>query len=387
VVLLSAACLLTQCGPAPSATSTGRHGGGGTVPVSAAVAVKKDMPVILPGIGNVRAFAEVSVKPRVSGQIAKIFFNEGQEVNEGDVLLTLDPQPFEVALTQAKARLEQARSTAELAQTRLGRGETLQKSGAVAREEMDQLQNTLQTAKSSIEVETAAVRGAELQLSYCTIHSPIRGRTGRRVIDAGNVVKAEETELVTVYQLRPVQVVFSVPEQHLTDIMREMRAGSLQVAIKPNENTRSEALGKLTFVDNTVQATTGTIDLKAEFPNDDLTLWPGQFGEVALTLSVQKDATVVPSSAVQTGQDNSFVYVIKQDSTVEARLVKVSRVLREESIIGEGVKPGEVVVTDGQLRLTPGAKVEVKPPVGTEAASSVPIAQKKEGKPTEGSVP
>ena len=193
----------------------------------------------------------------------------------------------------------------------LGRGETLQKSGAVAREEMDQLQNTLQTAKSSIEVEAAAVRGAELQLSYCTIHSPIRGRTGRRVIDAGNVVKAEETELVTVYQLRPVQVVFSVPEQHLTDIMREMRAGTLQVAIKPNENTRSEALGKLTFVDNTVRAATGTIDLKAEFPNEDLTLWPGQFGEVALTLNVQRDATVVPSSAVQTGPDQ-FLYLRHQ---------------------------------------------------------------------------
>jgi multidrug efflux system membrane fusion protein len=349
--------------------------------------VKKDMPVILPGIGNVRAFSEVSIKPRVSGQVAKVMFNEGQEVNEGDILLQIDPEPFEVALTQAKARLEQARSTSELAQSRLTRGQGLEKSGAVAREEMDQLQNAARVAKTVIEVEAAAVRGAELQLSYCTIRSPIRGRTGRRVVDAGNVVKADETELVTIHQLRPVQVVFSVPEQYLHDITREMRQGSLQVAIRPNENTRNEALGKLTFVDNTVRATTGTIDLKAEFPNEDLTLWPGQFGEVALTLSVEKDATVVPSPAVQTGQDGSFVYVINHDSTVEARPVKVERVLREESVIREGLRPGEVVVTDGQLRLTPGAKVVVKPPVGSQPAEATPIAQKQNPKPAEASVP
>jgi multidrug efflux system membrane fusion protein len=252
---------------------------------------------------------------------------------------------------------------------------------------MDQLQNAARVAKTVIEVEDAAVRGAELQLSYCTIHSPIRGRTGRRVVDAGNVVKADETELVTIHQLRPVQVVFSVPEQYLHDITREMHKGSLQVAIRPNENTRNESLGQLTFVDNTVRATTGTVDLKAEFPNEDLTLWPGQFGEVALTLSVERDATVVASAAVQTGQSSSFVYVIKPDNTVEARPVHVGRVLREESIIRDGLRPGEVVVTDGQLRLTPGAKVEIKPPVGTEPAEATPIAQKKNVKPAEASVP
>jgi multidrug efflux system membrane fusion protein len=376
-VVLSA--MLVACGDSSAPPAAARTGGS-AVPVTAGKAEQKDMPVLLPGIGNVRAFAEVSVKPRVTGQVSKILFQEGQEVKEGDVLITLDPEPFEVALTQAKARLAQARSTVELAQARLTRGETLTKSGAVAQEEMDQLQNTLRLAQASIEVENAAVRGAELLLSYCTIRSPISGRTGRRVVDAGNVVKAEETELVTVYQLRPVQVVFSVPEQHLGDIMREMAAGPLPVTIRPGGSTAREARGKLTFVDNAVRATTGTIDLKAEFPNDDLTLWPGQFGEVTLTLSVQRDAVVIPSAAIQTGQQGAFVFVIKPDATVEVRPIKVARTLRDESVVRDGLKPGEVVVLDGQLRLTPGAKVTIKPPVG-ETATASPIAGKEdEGK-------
>ncbi len=345
------------------------------------------MPVILPGIGNVRAFSQVSVKPRVTGQIAKVMFTEGEEVKEGDVLLTIDSRPFDVALTQAKARLAQAQSALELAQTRANRGQELQKSGAVAKEENDQLQNTLRVAQANVQVEDAAVRGAELELSYCTILSPIKGRTGRRGVDAGNVVREDETELVTIHQLRPVEVVFSMPEQHLTEITKQMRGGELQVTVKPNDNTRTEALGKLTFVDNTVKPATGTIDLKAVFPNDDLTLWPGQFGEVSLTLSTEKDATVVPTAAVQTGQTGSFVFVIKSDNTAEVRQVKVERVLQNESVIKEGVKPGEVVVVDGQLRLTPGAKVEIKAPVGSENAQGTGRIAQKEGKRAEGNVP
>lgn len=383
--LLASACLLTSCGP--GAAAPGKSAGGPpVVPVVVGEVMKKDMPVVLPGIGNVRAFSEVSVKPRVSGQIAKVLFKEGQEVNEGDILLTIDPQPFEVALTQARARLAQAQSVAELAETRAGRGETLQKSGAVAREEMDQLESAVRVAKANVEVENAAVRGAELELAYCTIRSPIRGRTGRRVADAGNVVKADETELVTIHQLRPIEVVFSLPEQHLGDITREMAKGALQVTVSPNENTRQEALGELTFIDNTVKAATGTIDVKAVFPNENLALWPGQFGKVTLTLSTEKDATVVPSAAVQTGQTGSFVYVIKQDSTAEVRPVKVERTVQDLAVIREGVSAGEIVVVDGQLRLTPGAKVEIKPPVGSEPKTA-PLAQKKEGKSVEGQVP
>ena len=379
--------LLTVCSPS-SPPGNAARGGNGPVPVVASDVIKKDMPVLLPGIGNVRAFSQVSVKPRVTGQIAKVLFDEGQEVKVGEVLLKIDPRPFDVALTQAKARLEQARSALELAQTRADRGLALQKTGAVAKEENDQLQNTLRVAKANVEVENAAVRGAELELSYCTITSPIQGRTGRRGADAGNVVKADETELVTIHQLKPIEVVFSLPEQHLGEITREMRSGELQVTIKPNDVSRTEALGKLTFVDNTVKAATGTIDLKAVFPNDDLSLWPGQFGEVSLTLSTEKDATVVPSAAVQTGQNGTFVFVIKSDSTAEVRPVKVERVLQNESVIKEGLTAGELVVVDGQLRLTPGAKVQVKTPVGSESAASAKrIAQKEDTKATEGNVP
>ncbi len=386
--MLGLAALLASCGPQPAAQS-GSRGGGGPVPVVASPALKKDMPVIIPGIGNVRASAEVSVKPRVSGQVAKVMFSEGQDVNVGDVLITIDPQPFEVALTQAKAQLEQAKSVEALAQIRVDRARGLEQSGAVAREEMDQLQSALRVAKANVEVENAAVRGAELQLSYCTIASPVHGRTGRRLVDAGNVVKADETDLVSIHQLRPIQVVFSLPEQHLGEIARQMRLGPLQVTFKPNENSRTEARGTLTFVDNTVKAATGTIDLKAEFPNDALTLWPGQFGEIVLTLSVEHNATVIPSSAIQTGQQGPFVYVVKADSTVDARPIKVERVLGDESVIKEGLKPGEVVVVDGQLRLTPGAKVTIKAPVGEPAApTSAAIADKDDSKlPCVGSAP
>lgn len=359
------------------------------MPVVADEVIKKDMPVVLPGIGNVRAFSQVSVKPRVTGQISKVMFREGQEVQEGDVLLTIDPRPFEVSLTQAKARLEQAKSALELAQTRADRGQALEESGAVAKEENDQLQNTLRVARANVEVEDATVRGAELELSYCTITSPIRGRTGRRGVDAGNVVKADETDLVTIHQLRPIEVVFSLPEQHLGEITKQMRGGELQATIKPNDNSLTEELGKLTFVDNTIKHATGTIDLKAVFPNEDLSLWPGQFGEVSLTLSTEKDAIVVSSAAVQTGQSGSFVFVIKTDQTAEVRPVKVERVLQNEAVIKEGLKPGEVVVVDGQMRLTPGAKVEIKAPVGSEGTrtASGRLAQKQDTKTSEGNVP
>ncbi len=344
----------------------GKGRGGGTVPVTAGEVVKKDMPVVIPGIGNVRAYSTVSVKPRVSGQVAGIFFKEGQFVKEGDMLVAIDPKPFEVALAQARAKQNQAETQHRLAQTKVERYRNLEKSGAVAKEELDQLQSDLQVAQANADAEKASVQAAELQLSYCSIKSPLSGRAGRRVVDAGNVVRADETELVVIHQLQPIEVIFSVPEQHLVAISREMARGTLKVGISLTENRKQETEGVLTFVDNAVKPATGTVELKGAFPNKDLTLWPGQFGEVLLTLSVQKDAIVAPTVAVQTGQKGPYVFVIKEDKTVEVRPVVVERTVGDESVIKEGLRPGESVVVDGHMRLFPGAKVELKPPVGEE---------------------
>jgi multidrug efflux system membrane fusion protein len=362
--------LAASCSKSPEdaqKSGGGKGGGGGAVPITAAEVVKKDMPVVLPGIGNVRAFSTVSLKPRVSGQIAEIHYKEGQFVKQGDLLVTLDPKPFQVALAQAKAKQNQVGTQLALAQKQADRYVALQKSGAVAKEQLDQVQSDLKVAQANAEAEKASVEAAELQLSYCTIYSPMAGRVGRRVVDAGNVIKADDTELVVINQLQPIEVVFSVPEQYLGVISKEMAKGPLKAGITLSGNSATQASGELTFVDNAVKPATGTIELKAAFPNKDFTLWPGQFGEVMLTLSTQKDAIVTPAVAVQTGQKGPYVFVVKPDKTVEVRDVVVERTVGDESVIQKGLNPGETVVVDGHLRLFPGAKVELKPPVGGEA--------------------
>jgi multidrug efflux system membrane fusion protein len=357
---------LAACSKSPEGAKGGGGRGGGAVPVTASDVVKKDMPVVLPGIGNVRPFSTVSVKPRVSGQIAEIHYKEGQFVKQGDLLVTIDPKPFEVALAQARAKQNQVATQLALARTQAERYVGLQKSGAVAKEQLDQVQSDLKVAQANAAAEDASVEASQLQLSYCTIRSPIAGRVGRRVVDAGNVINADTTELVVINQIQPIEVVFSVPEQYLGVISKEMAKGTLKAGISPNENVGQQTMGELTFVDNTVKAATGTIELKAAFPNKDLTLWPGQFGEVALTLSVEKDATVAPATSIQTGQKGTYVFVVKPDKTVEMRDVVVERTVGDESVIQKGLNPGESVVIDGHLRLFPGAKVELKPPVGSE---------------------
>lgn len=368
---------LAACSKSPDAAAQGKggRGGGGAVPVVVAEVVKADMPVTLPGIGTVKAFSTVSLKPRVSGQIAKIHYSEGQNVKEGDLLINMDPKPFEAILAQAKAKQNQVNTQLDLAKTQADRYAGLAKSGAVAKEALDQAQSALKVAQANAEAEKAAVQAAELQLAYCTISSPISGRVGRRVVDAGNVVKADETELVVIHQLQPINVIFSVPEQNLGAITREMAKGPLKVSVAPNENVSTETQGQLSFMDNAVNAATGTVDLKATFPNKDLSLWPGQFGEVKLTLSVQKDATVAPSVAVQTGQQGTYVFLVKGDKSVEVRPVTVERIVDDKSVISKGLEPGEMVVVDGHMRLFPGAKVDLKPPVGEEAKPAAPEEQ------------
>jgi multidrug efflux system membrane fusion protein len=306
----------------------------------------------------------VSLKPRVSGQVAAVEFTEGQYVKKGDILIRLDPKPFEVALTQARAALGQVQAQADNAEQQARRYAELGKSGTAAKEQIDQVEATAKAARANVAAGDAAVAEAQLQLDYCTIAAPIDGRVGRRLVDAGNVVKANETDLAVINQIQPIEVVFSVPEQHLAEIQRFVAEGPLKVLAHPYGRSEQSAQGQLTFVDNAVKPLTGTIDVKASFPNDDFALWPGQYAEVAVTLTTQRGAVVAPAMAVQTGQNGQYAYVVTPAQTVELRAVTIERTTGNDVVIHAGLAAGERVVVDGHLRLTPGATVQEKPPVG-----------------------
>jgi multidrug efflux system membrane fusion protein len=384
IVLLFGLFLLSSCSGNRATATQGQVG----VPVLAAAAVRKAVPVEITAIGNVEAYSTVAVKTLVGGELTEVHFKEGQDVRQGDMLFTIDPRPFEATLKQAEANL--ARDTAFLKQSEanLARDEAqaknaevqarrygdLYREGVVAKELSDQfhtsadaLEATLRAdraaidnANAAIQADKAARENALLQLAYCFISSPMNGRTGNLIVHQGNVVKANDLALVTINQIQPIYVTFTVPEQNLPEIKRAMATHTLEVrAVVPKEEKDPER-GTLTFVDNMVDAATGTIRLKGTFINPNKRLWPGQFVHVVLILSTLPDAVVVPSRAVQTGQSGQYVFVIRPDSTVEIRSVTIGSSIQGEIIIERGLTPGETVVTDGQLRLVPGAKVTVK---------------------------
>jgi membrane fusion protein, multidrug efflux system len=329
------------------------------VPVTVASVVQRTMPVQLRAIGNVLPYRTVSVRCEVGGQLQKAAFTEGQDVHRGDVLFIIDPRPFQAALQQAQANLEKDQAAARNAQVDAGRYEQLFKAGVIPRQQYDQYRTTSDTLTATVAADQAAVETARLQLSYTTVHSPIDGRTGSLLVHPGNLVQANSTILVVINQVQPIFVSFSVPAQNLPEIKRYMPSG-LHVEAQPKEGGVS-ASGLLTFIDNTVDLSTGTIMLKGTFQNEKRSLWPGQFVDVILNLTRQPNALVVPSQAIQNGQQGQFVFVVKSDATVEARQVTVSRTIGQQSVISSGLAPGETVVTDGQLRLAPGAKVRIVP--------------------------
>lgn len=331
------------------------------VPVTIGKVVQKTVPVQLRAIGNVEAYSTVSVKSQIGGELIRIHFKEGQDVKKGDILFTIDPRPYEAALKQAEANL--ARDTAQLENARVDArryGELVSK-GYVAQQQYDQIQTNAAALEATVLADKAAVESAKLQLSYCFIHFPIDGRTGSLLSHQGDMIKANaDNPMVVINQIQPIYVTFSIPEQHLQQIKRYMAEGKLKgEAIIPGDEN-SPVQGIVTFVDNTVDTSTGTIKLKGTFENKGKRLWPGQFVNVVLTLTTQPDAIVVPSQAVQTGQQGLYVFVVKSDLTVESRPVVTGRNLDGEVVIEKGLEPGEQVVTDGQLRLVPGAKVEIK---------------------------
>jgi membrane fusion protein, multidrug efflux system len=356
---------------APAAGGKGgdKRAGGAPVPVAIAKAEQKDLPVYLTGLGTVTAFNTVTVKSRVDGPIVKINFREGQDLRQGDLLVEIDPRPFEVQIHQAESSL--ARDQAMLADARLNlaRFEDLFRDGALPEQQRDSQRATVHQLEGACGIDQAQVDNARLQLSYSHITAPIPGRVGLRQVDVGNQVHANDANgLLVITQLDPITAVFSLPEDNLSAVARRMGEGTLVAEAWSRDDRTKLALGKLLTVDNQIDLQTGTGKLKAVFPNTDRALWPNQFVNVRLRLEVRKDQTVIPAAAVQRGAQGSFTFVVKADKTVEARPLKVALVQGDTAAIAEGLAPGEDVVTDGQEKLQSGSKVELR------ASAAVPAA-------------
>ena len=341
-----------------------RSGGGRAreaIPVLVATAARKTMAIQLRAVGNVEAFSTVSVKSQVTGVLTQAHFKEGQNVKKGQLLFTVDPRPFEAVLKQADANL--ARDVAQLqnAREQARRYAELFKKQYVSQEQYEQIRTNADALEAVVEADKAAVETAKVQLSYCYIYSPIDGQVGSLLVNEGNLVRVNDaTPLVVINQVTPINVTFSVPEQNLADIRRHMATGSLKVEARYQSDEARSEQGNLAFVDNAVDRTTGTIKLKAEFKNAERRLWPGQFINVALTLSTQSDAVVVPSEAIQVGPEGQHVFVVKPDNSVEMRPVVVARTDEGETVVAQGLQPGEQIVREGQFLLSPGTRVEIK---------------------------
>lgn len=359
IAALAAFAPLLACGkkaaPAPAEV----------VPVLAAKVEKREIPLELRAIGNVEALQTVAVKPRVMGEITQVGFREGQDVKPGDLLFTIDPRPYAAALAEAQARVERDRALAKNAEETAARYADLVQKDYVTKEQYEQMRAAAEATRATARADEAAVENARLALSYTRVVAPIAGRTGSVQVHAGNMVRDnDERTLVTINQIQPIAVTFTVPENSLDAIRRGQAESKLSVSAFPSGEpgaAEKAEKGELSFVDNVVDRTTGTVRLKAAFANASGALWPGRFVDVVLTLSRDPNALVIPSEAVQTGQQGSYVFVIKADSTVEARPVTVGRTQGPIAVIAKGLAADERVVTDGQLRLAPGVKVEIKP--------------------------
>jgi multidrug efflux system membrane fusion protein len=387
------AILAVACGSNTSAASPGGGGGrggrggrgAGDAPVVTAKVSEKDVPIDIAAIGNVEAYATISIRSQVTGQLEQILFHEGDFVKNGQLLFTLDRRPFQAALAQADANLNRDKALLAQAQAQLSRDAAnaeymqlsaerqtqLNQRGIISKDAADQVRSqadataalvtadkaNVESAKAQLVAQEAAVDTARVQLSYCEIKSPIDGRTGNLSVKVGSLITANQLELITVARVDPVYVTFSVPAVHLSTIKQHMAGEKLPVTATAQDTGAQPTTGALTFVDNAVDTTTDTIKLKATFANNNHALWPGQFARVSLRLATVPHAIVVPSQAVQTGQDGQYVFVVKKDSTVEQRTVVTAQQVDQDTVVQKGLEPGEVVVTEGHLRLEPGSHV------------------------------
>lgn len=371
-------------------------GGPPVVPVSVAKAVAEAVPEQVRVVGTVEASETVQVKSQVGGALLKVHFTEGQNVEKDALLFEIDSRPYQEALRQAesavtrdRAQLRQAEATlardvaqAKNAEIEAERNLNMVKEGIISKSQYEQArtnaevyqassrasQAAIESARAAVESDLSAVSKAKLDLAYCEIRAPLAGRTGNLLVNAGNLIKANDVPLVVIHRISPVFATFSVPEQYLDEIRQLSARQNLTARVSPKDAPDRAADGRVTVIDNTVDSTTGTIRLKAVFENRDALLWPGQFVNVVLTLRTNQNATVLPAEAVQAGQQGQFVYAVKGDGTVEPRVVSAGRIFDGKIIIDKGVAPGETVVTDGQLRLFPGARIKVVDPKALEPA-------------------
>ncbi|HEY9854935.1 MAG TPA: efflux RND transporter periplasmic adaptor subunit [Stenomitos sp.] len=363
-----AAGMLSACHAKAPDAKEGKGGRSREALVTVATVQQKDVPLQVKAIGNVEAYSSVAVRALMGGQLQRVHFQQGQDVRKGDPLFTLDARPQQAAVAQAEAALERDRAQERNASEQFKRYSALFKEGGVSQEQYDQLKTNLAAIQATVQSDRANVDNARVQLSYATITAPISGRTGTLQVTEGNLVKANDTTpLVVINQVSPVYVTFSLPQKDLPQVTQYQAQGKVKVQAALPGSDRLTETGTLTFIENAIDPTTGTIKLRATFPNEAKRLWPGQFVKVAVTLTTLPNAVVVPSRAVQTSQQGQFVYVAKADDTVDARPVVQGQSNDGDTVIEQGLKPGETIVTDGQLQLRPGAKIKVYTPGADKA--------------------
>jgi membrane fusion protein, multidrug efflux system len=364
---LAATFLLSSCGKKEQGQAAQPATGRPAAPVVVASVEQQDIPVQIHAIGNVEAYQTVFIRSQVNGQIQKIFFKEGDDVREGQPLFQLDKRPFQAELERAAGQLKRDQAQGENSRLQAERYSDLEKQGIVAHEQADQLRAQAKAESAAVEADKAALEAARVQLQYTDILAPINARAGVLMINLGNLVKANDTPyLVQLNQVTPIYVTFSVPEGNLDRVRQRYASGQLKVLALPKGQADHPVEGKLTFIDNGVDTTTGMFKLKGTFQNRNRRLWPGQFVDVALELSTQKNAIVVPTKAIQNGQQGDYVYVIRADSTAESRAVKLVGTYQNLTLISDGLKAGEQVVVNGHMRVVPNSKVVVQSTIPTQ---------------------
>lgn len=381
LIVVAAICALVLFGYArsrgkASAASMPQRGGGmlQAVPVAVAAVSQQDMPVYLDGLGSVQAFNTVTLKTRIDGEVTQVAFREGQDVKKGELLIVIDPRPYQVALEQAQATMYRDQSQLTIAKRNVERYSELFKEGVVSQQDLDTQQSAEGNLEGMVRADQAAIDNAKLNLAYTHITAPFDGRVGLRLVDPGNMVHASDTTgMLVLTQMHPIAVIFTLPEDNLPPVLKRLQKGSMTVDVFSRDNRNHLSTGNLLTVNNQIDQTTGTVRLKAVFDNNDSMLWPNQFVNARLLLDVKKNATVVPAAAVQRGAEGTYAFVVKADNTVEVRQVKVGVTEGNLIAVTQGLNPGENVVTDGQDKLQAGTRV--RPSAPTASADAPRFAQ------------